>query len=133
MNTAINKAGAIVTRNINAELEVLLLFRALEQDWTFPKGHIEPNETAENAAIREVKEETGLEIALVSQLPALIYHNKTNDIVKTAMFLAHPTSVSPAITLVDDKICWVPVNSATTHLSYINLVEYFTDIKDLIG
>lgn len=39
-----------------------------EEVWTFPKGHLEPGETAEQAAVREVLEETGWETEVVSDL-----------------------------------------------------------------
>lgn len=57
-------SGAIVYRyNSNKELEFLLV-KILGGNWGFPKGQIEENETSEMAAIREVKEETNLDIIL---------------------------------------------------------------------
>jgi len=49
---------------------LLILVRNLEgkQIWTFPKGHIEPGETAEAAAVREVAEETGFDCEIASEL-----------------------------------------------------------------
>jgi diadenosine hexaphosphate hydrolase (ATP-forming) len=36
--------------------------------WTFPKGHLEPGETAEEAALREVEEETGWRCKILGPL-----------------------------------------------------------------
>src|SRR5882672_11199642 len=36
--------------------------------WTFPKGHLEPGETAEQAAVREVEEETGYRCEITAPL-----------------------------------------------------------------
>ena len=49
---------------------LLILMRNLEgkEVWTFPKGHIEPGETAEAAAVREVAEETGFDCDISSEL-----------------------------------------------------------------
>lgn len=53
------------TTYIIHEEEVLLLFHPKLQKWLPPGGHIEPNETPPDAARREVREETGLEIAFI--------------------------------------------------------------------
>jgi len=54
-------AGAIVFNNGS----ILLLQHAHGDHWAYPKGHINANETEEQAAIREVKEETGIDIELL--------------------------------------------------------------------
>jgi len=46
--------------------KVLLVYHNKFQKWSPPGGHVEPNETPQEAAIRECLEETGLEISLVS-------------------------------------------------------------------
>lgn len=52
------------------QAKVLLLWHKKLQMWLPPGGHIEPNELPDEAAVREVREETGLEVHLLSQ-PAL--------------------------------------------------------------
>ena len=49
---------------------LLILMRNLSgsEVWTFPKGHLEPGETAEQAALREVSEETGFDCEIASAL-----------------------------------------------------------------
>ena len=47
--------------------KVLLLWHKKLQMWLPPGGHIEPNELPDEAAIREVKEESGLEVVLLSR------------------------------------------------------------------
>jgi tRNA nucleotidyltransferase (CCA-adding enzyme) len=55
-------AGAIVFRRDGKKIRYLLLRQSLEKDyWNFPKGNIEKNESEEEAALREMKEETGIE------------------------------------------------------------------------
>jgi 8-oxo-dGTP pyrophosphatase MutT (NUDIX family) len=62
----IRAAGGLITRrNDQDELEVLLVHREHREDWTFPKGKLEPEESAEDCALREVEEETGLRCRLV--------------------------------------------------------------------
>jgi 8-oxo-dGTP diphosphatase len=52
----VRAAGGIVVR----DGKVLLVHRAKYDDWTFPKGKLEDGETWEQAAVREVEEESGL-------------------------------------------------------------------------
>jgi 8-oxo-dGTP pyrophosphatase MutT (NUDIX family) len=53
-------AGGVVYR-IGATGPLVLLIRDSYGNWGFPKGHLEPGERAEEAAVREVREETGLD------------------------------------------------------------------------
>lgn len=51
----------------------LAMRRADRDEWIFPKGHLEQDEAAEDAAVREVREETGLEIEILGSLGATRY------------------------------------------------------------
>src|SRR5689334_16387231 len=53
-------AGAVVLR----KGRVLLVHRPRYDDWSFPKGKLDPGETLPAAAVREVAEETGLDVRL---------------------------------------------------------------------
>jgi len=57
-----HSAGGVVYRPApdGSGWEVLCLARPRYGDWSLPKGHLEPGETAEAAALREVEEETGV-------------------------------------------------------------------------
>ncbi|MEV0149150.1 MULTISPECIES: NUDIX hydrolase [unclassified Nonomuraea] len=60
-------AAAIIVRD---ERVLLVCRREVEGDlrWTFPSGKVEPGETGKQAAVRETREETGLEVAAVKDL-----------------------------------------------------------------
>lgn len=63
-------AGGIVFNNQN---QVLLINNAALKDpsksyWGFPKGHLDKGETSKGAALREVKEETGLNVEIIQKL-----------------------------------------------------------------
>ena len=49
------------------------MHRPKYDDWTFPKGKVEPGETDEEAATREVREETGLDCALGEEFATVRY------------------------------------------------------------
>jgi 8-oxo-dGTP diphosphatase len=58
---------------------VLLVHRPRYDDWTFPKGKLEPGETAEEAALREVREETGLRCRIIRPLATSRYRYRTTN------------------------------------------------------
>lgn len=61
MTHPVRAAGGIVLRDgENGAVEVLLVHRPAYDDWSFPKGKCEDGEREEDAAVREVEEETGL-------------------------------------------------------------------------
>lgn len=55
--------GAIIFKD-NSKDSKILIIQQVQGHWCFPKGHMKANETEEETALREVKEETGLEILL---------------------------------------------------------------------
>lgn len=63
-------AGGVVKDD---EGRVLLVHRGRYDDWSFPKGGVDAGETIEQAALREVKEEAGLECQIVRKLSSSRY------------------------------------------------------------
>lgn len=57
-------AGAVCWRYIDGELNVLLIHRTDQRDISLPKGKVDPGETLPQTAVREIKEETGLDVVL---------------------------------------------------------------------
>ena len=65
----IRAAGGLVLR----DGRVLLVHRPKYDDWSFPKGKLEPRETWEAGALREVEEETGLRCTLGREVARSFY------------------------------------------------------------
>jgi 8-oxo-dGTP diphosphatase len=65
----IRAAGGVVER----DGLVVLVHRPRYDDWTLPKGKLDAGETFEQAALREVREETGLRCRVVRELPPTRY------------------------------------------------------------
>ena len=70
----IEAAGGVIWRHCEtAQLEILLIHRPRRNDWSLPKGKLEPGESSLRAALREVREETGLRCEVGPELPATAY------------------------------------------------------------
>jgi len=70
-------AGGLIIDGNSGPSRVLLVHRPRYDDWSFPKGKLESGETFEQAALREVKEETGLECRIISKLAIIRYNYRT--------------------------------------------------------
>lgn len=94
--------------------------------WTFPKGHIEKSEKIENAALREVSEETGYSCEIIKPLGKTLYsfrHKNKFISKKVAWFLMLPLK---KIGIHDHEILttrWVKISEVKKYL------KYPTDIK----
>jgi 8-oxo-dGTP diphosphatase len=62
-------AGAVISRKVKGRLDVVVVHRPRYDDWSWPKGKLDPDEPAPVAAVREVAEETGLDVRLGRPLP----------------------------------------------------------------
>lgn len=74
-------AGGVVFRKINSEVEFLIVQHSGHHRWVLPKGWIEKGETKEQAALREVKEEAGVEGEIEDYLGefTIFYTDKEKD------------------------------------------------------
>ena len=70
-------AGGIIVDDSTGARRVLLVHRPGYDDWSFPKGKLEAGEGVEQAALREVKEETGLRCRIIRKLAVTRYRYRT--------------------------------------------------------
>lgn len=69
----IRAAGGVVWRFRDGAVQIALVHRPRYDDWSLPKGKLEPGETELQAAVREVGEEIGAEVAVSRRLDPITY------------------------------------------------------------
>ena len=101
----------------------VLLVQEKEGHWGLPKGHVEGNETYEETAIREVKEETNLDVEIDSSKVFKINYIIDNKIDKTVYFFPARTASGIAQRQESEisEIKWVPVKEAASAVTYENV------------
>ena len=90
--------------------------------WSLPKGHIEEGETPEQAAVREVQEETGIESEIAKELGVINFWfmaggNRIHKTVHHYLFKETGGKLAPQLTEVDD-VGWFPLNEIVELLAY---------------
>ena len=119
MQELIRAAGGVVWRlTDDAEVQVLLIHRPKYDDWSFPKGKLDPGETDEQAAVREVEEETGLRCTLGHELAGTSYIDRKGrpKVVRYWEMTVSGGEVVPSEEV--DVARWLPVEKADALLTY---------------
>lgn len=115
---AVHAAGAIPWRAVGDRLEVLLIHRPRYDDWSWPKGKLDPGETLPECAAREVREEIGVDARLGIPLPTTHYRVSAGlkAVYYWAMQLERSTAVRPDGDEVD-QVHWCGPEEAELLLS----------------
>jgi 8-oxo-dGTP pyrophosphatase MutT (NUDIX family) len=117
-------AGGLVLRRAQDGYDGLVIGRANPRIWSLPKGHVEPTETIEEAAVREVQEETGIAGSIIDKLSDIrywFYSNKAKHSKVVHFFLMRYVGGSPSPQAGEvDEAVWVPLNEMTGVLTHLN-------------
>lgn len=114
--------GAIVYRRFHGNVEILLIKHVNSGHWSFPKGHVEGNETELETARREIKEETGLDVILDQTFRETVSYSPKRDTQKVVVYflaLARNYDFVPQEEEIAE-IRWVDIVRATRMLTYEN-------------
>ena len=125
----VRAAGGVVWRRVPSGIEVVLVHRPAYDDWALPKGKAEGDETDEQTALREVREETGLTCRLGPELPSTTYadgEGRAKVVRYWAMTVVPGTfdvaggklAPEPKARREIDDLYWAPVQDARRRLTY---------------
>ena len=78
--------GAIVYRKYHGNTEILLIKHINSGHWSFPKGHVEGDETEEETAKREIMEETGIDVNLDTTFREIVSYSPRKDTQKIVVY-----------------------------------------------
>ncbi|WP_314737233.1 NUDIX domain-containing protein [Limosilactobacillus urinaemulieris] len=127
-------SGAVVYRKNNGEIEYLLLESQNKGHfWGFPKGHVEGNETLEETAKREIKEETQLVLPIDTSFHVYTEYDLPNGNRKQMTLYTADLTQSEDIRLQAEEIknCgWFNYADARERLTYDNLKQLLDQVND---
>ena len=140
VSTIVQASGGVVWRRAapDAPVEIVLVHRPRYDDWSLPKGKLEPGEHRLAAAVREVFEETAVRAVPQVRLPGIRYLTGAPGVDKRVDFWSMRaeswTDRQPDDEV--EEIRWVPATWAGSMLSYVHdrgVVKAFLDLPPLTG
>lgn len=129
----VRAAGGVIWRMSAGEIEVALVHRPKYRDWTFPKGKLELGETDEQAAHREVLEETGFECVLGRELSPVLYRDAKNRVKQVRYWEMTVASGSFLSNDEVDELAWLPLAEAGSRLTYAHDADLLAAFARLAG
>ncbi len=114
--------GAIIIHKSGDKHKVLLVKNHNGRYWSFPKGHVEKGETEEQTAIREIKEETGLDVEIIDSFREVSDYCPFGKIKKRVVFfMAQTFSTDVKVQKEEiDSYIWVDLNDVHNKCTYDN-------------
>jgi 8-oxo-dGTP pyrophosphatase MutT (NUDIX family) len=124
--------GAVWRRRPDGGLEVVLVHRPRYDDWSLPKGKVDPGETDEQAALREVWEEASIAGVIGPELPSTIYLDRSGKHKRVRYWAMTVGSGDPAGANEVDDARWVGLEVARTMVSYRHDAEVIDTLAAVI-
>ena len=130
--------GVIINKSSNQVNKVLICFRKNENLWSLPKGKPENRETVRQTALREVKEETGLDTFIIDKIAEInyIFLNNIGENIHKKVHFFLMESKGGSIEYHDkefDKVTWKSFETAKTLLTYKNELNVLEKAIEIVS
>jgi 8-oxo-dGTP diphosphatase len=120
--------GLVCRRRDDGAREILVVHRPAYDDWSYPKGKLEPGEREEDAAIREVEEETGLRCRLEEEVATTRYHDARGRDKTVRYWLMTPIAGTLEAANEVDEARFVSLAEASELLTYARDAELLAEL-----
>lgn len=111
-------AGGVLYRRGEAGFEVGVIHRPHREDWSFPKGKLDPGESFEDCAVREVFEETGYVVELHHFIGTTEYIHRKGRPKIVAYWLVSVVGGEFTVNEEADEIRWISIEQARELVTY---------------
>ena len=111
-------AGTDTGTDTGTGIEIALVHRPRYDDWSHPKGKLKRHESERDAAVREVREETGMECDLGAELPTAHYLDARGRPKTVRYWAARATDGTFAPNREVDALLWLPPDEARERLTH---------------
>lgn len=126
--------GALVYRKKQDKYELLLIKHRYGGHWSFPKGHVEQGENELQTALREIKEETGLDVNLREGFRQSVeYYPKPHVKKQVVYFLGYPEN--DTVKKQEEEISeyrWCPLEQADSMVTFKNDKNLISQAKKFL-
>jgi 8-oxo-dGTP diphosphatase len=131
----VKASGGVVYRRGDGGLEFIAVHRPRYDDWSLPKGKLDAGESWEEAAVREVEEETGLRCELGPELSPTSYRDNKDRAKVVRYWLMEATGDGPGFEPDDevDTLEWIPARATAERLTYARDAELVREAIDRLG
>ncbi len=131
MDREVRAAGGVVRRSRgDGSAEMVVIHRPRYGDWTLPKGKLDPGESHEEGALREVQEETGLRCVIEGRAGSVSYRDRRGRPKTVVYYFMTPTGGDFAPNTEVDELRWLTPDEAQDLLTYAHDRRLVAGIAD---
>ena len=134
--------GALIYRKKQEKIELLLIKHRSGGHWSFPKGHVESGENELQTALREIKEETGLDVDLLDGFRQSVEYFPKPHVKKQVVYFLGSPDGDDTVHRQEEEISeyrWCLLDNADEMVTFkndknlINEAKRFLAVKENIG